>query len=34
MQEKSSKLIVLETFKGNRTLNEILEKMILEEAKK
>lgn len=34
IQEKSSKLIVLETFKGKRTLNEILEKMILEEEKK
>ena len=34
IQEKSSKLIVLETFIGKRTLSEILEKMILEEEKK
>lgn len=34
IQEKSSKLIVLESFKGKRTLSEILEKMILEEEKK
>ena len=34
IREKSSKLIVWETFKGKRTLSEILEKMILEEEKK
>lgn len=34
IQEKSSKIIVLETFKGRKTFTEIIEKMILEEEKK